>query len=77
MFSGAYFDRQLIAHATDRWLKAARVIGQVMMKHEGEPYAREKLLTSRLKALVASGKLEGKGNLSHIRFSEVRLPQKK
>lgn len=29
----------------------------------------------RVKAIVASGKLESRGNLDHIRFSEVRLPR--
>jgi len=77
MRSMLYFDRQLLLQAEGGWLKAARIIGQVMLKHEGDPFAKDGILIRRLKFLVASRKLERKGNLSYIRFSEVRLPQKK
>jgi hypothetical protein len=71
-----YFDRQLLLQAQDRWLKAARIIGSVMLKHDGHPFAHVRVLTRRLQLLVASGKLQSQGDLSRIGYSEVRLPPK-
>lgn len=74
--SDSDFDLRLLAHATKNWQKAARVIGLILMEGDDEHWPGDEFLATRLKALVAAGKLESQGDLTKIRFSEVRLPQK-
>jgi hypothetical protein len=73
----SYFDGQLLSYVTDTWKKAARIVGEVMMHQLDVMQISDFVLAPRLQALAASGKLESQGDLSRIRFSEVRLPQKK
>ena len=70
------FDRMLLERATERWQKAAMIIGRVMTSVGEDEWPGDTHLAKRLQALVAAGKLESQGNLSRIGFSEVRLPQK-
>jgi len=76
MFSApiSYFDEQLLSYATDTWKKAARIVGEVMGHRLEVMEVSDLVLAPRLRALVKSGKLESQGDLSHIRYSEVRLP---
>jgi hypothetical protein len=73
----SYFDEQLLSYATDRWKKAARLVGEVMMHELDIMQVSDFVLAPRLRALVELGKLESQGDLTMIRFSEVRLPQSK
>jgi hypothetical protein len=72
-----YFDQRLLAAAKISWLKAARVVGEVLVSFIDEDIAQvgDLVLASRLRALVEAGQLESQGDLSNIRYSEVRLPQ--
>jgi hypothetical protein len=70
------FDKMLLERATERWQKAARIIGQIMTEIGESDWPGDEYLAERLQALAASGALESQGDLSHIRLSEVRLPQK-
>jgi hypothetical protein len=73
------FDSLLQKHVTHDWRKAALVIGHAIMEDcdfEGELRLQvgDLVLASRLRAMVAAGVLEGRGDLSQIQLSEVRLP---
>jgi len=68
-------DDALLAKATHRFQKVARIVGGVMQSFSDGPsgipdiyYAR------RIAKLVNAGLLESQGNLGRMRFSEVRLP---
>lgn len=68
-------DKALLTDCISTWRKVARIVGraldQVPETLADVPVA---YFAQRVKALVATGKLESQGNLDHIRFSEVRLP---
>jgi hypothetical protein len=75
-----FFDRQLLSFAKTTWQKPARIIGAVMAEWVApwpsmEPYfqAGDGILADRVFALVEAGVLEGRGDLTDIRQSEVRL----
>ncbi len=73
----AHFDADLLSFVEPRFRKAAYVIGSAMMKSEhtyGVLNAGDFLLAARLRALAAAGLVESKGDLTKIRYSEVRLP---
>lgn len=71
-----HFDAALLSYVAVRWLKSARVIGNVLSAFWREQLSQtgDGFLASRLAALAAAGRIEGKGDLRRIRFSEVRLP---
>ena len=68
-------DDVLLANTCDRWRKVARVVGTTMMESpcrvEGIP---DVYYSQRVKKLVKEGLLESQGNLSYMRYSEVRRP---
>ncbi len=70
-------DTLLLSQATDRWRKVAMVVGLAMSALEdrraGIP---DTYYAQRVKLLVERGKLEAQGDLSWMRYSEVRLPTK-
>src|SRR5688572_22739893 len=70
-------DAVILANASERWLKVARVVistaDALEQQHPGLSYI---FYAQRLCKLAAAGRLESKGNLAYMRFSEVRLPQK-
>ena|SRR5579884_857020 len=70
-------DTLLLSQATDRWRKVAMVVGLAMSaledRHPGIP---DTYYAQRVKLLIERGKLEAQGNLSSMRYSEVRLPTK-
>jgi hypothetical protein len=73
-----FFDQQLLSFAKATWQKPARIIGETMAEWVGppmEPYfqAGDGILAARVFALVDAGVLEGRGDLTDIRQSEVRL----
>jgi hypothetical protein len=86
----ALIDAAILSVTSARWLKVARIIahsekllaGKVLginanPQNEEEVAESEKGLLAierRIQALVDDGRLEGAGNLSNWRHSEVRLP---
>ncbi len=68
-------DNALLANTSIRWRKVARVVGTVMMelpnRVKGIPDA---YYSQRVQMLVKDGLLESQGNLSFMRYSEVRKP---
>jgi hypothetical protein len=73
-----FFDQQLLSFAKASWQKPARIIGEAIAEWVGspmEPYfqAGDGILAVRVFALVEAGVLEGRGDLTDIRQSDVRL----
>ena len=66
-------DEALLASTSERWRKVARVVSTVMLdfpcRVEGIP---DVYYSQRVQNLVKEGLLESQGNLSHMRYSEVR-----
>jgi hypothetical protein len=71
-----YFDDFIRSCAISEWRKSARVIGEALGREmESEYYQTgDMVLFSRLQKLVELGLLEGRGDLSNMQGSEVRLP---
>jgi hypothetical protein len=70
-----HFDEELLKRIQPHLLKAARIIGQVLTEKWDMDILEvdDFFLSRRLMALVRAGKIEGRGDLTQIRFSEVRL----
>ena len=68
-------DDALFESTSNRWRKVARVVATAMLDYpcsdEGIP---DVYYSQRVQALVKNGLLESQGNLSHMRYSEVRRP---
>jgi uncharacterized protein DUF3658 len=68
-------DECLLSHASHSWHKVARVVVHTMFAlHDEFPALPDGFYSIRIKHLVASGALEAAGNLSRMRYSEVRIP---
>jgi hypothetical protein len=70
-------DEALLSNASHNWRKVARVAGTTMMelpsRVQGIP---DVFYSQRVEKLVKDGLLESQGNLSYMRYSEVRLPSR-
>ena len=68
-------DDALFSNTSTKWRKVARVVGTTMMelpcRVEGIP---DIYYSQRVQKLVNDGLLESQGNLSYMRYSEVRRP---
>lgn len=70
-----FYDDWLVSCTVSQWRKAARVIGDTMSTAMTHGHIiGDLVLSGRLQALAAAGRLESQGDLSKLRFSEVRLP---
>lgn len=71
-----YFDNLIFSCALDEWQKSARVIGKALAKDMDDEYYQtgDLVLFARLRKLVERGVLEGRGDMSEMRTSEVRRP---
>jgi hypothetical protein len=70
-------DEAILANVSSQWRKVARVAGSAMTALENiVPPTPDIFYANRVRHLVAAGKLESRGNLLFMRFSEVRLPNK-
>jgi len=68
-------DRLILSFVELRWLKVARIIGDVSTALEKEGKSIDWLRVGvRVEALVKAGLLESKGNVKRWRYSEVRRP---
>ena len=68
-------DKALFSNTSDKWRKVARVVGTTMLdlpcRVEGLP---DIYYSQRVQKLVEDGLLESQGDLSCMRFSEIRRP---
>jgi hypothetical protein len=87
----ASIDAAIMSVVRPQWLKVARIVSDAETALEGrtpqvgpgltdeeQAEARDALLdaiTERIEALVEARRLEGAGNLSNWRYSQVRLPR--
>ena len=72
----ATIDNAILACAQPRWQKVARMVIKGMEKLSvAYPECTYTILAERIATLAAQGKLEFQGDLSYMRFSEVRLPR--
>lgn len=68
-------DAMILANADHHWFKVARVIMRTEdALRERYPKLSYVFHAQRLIKLVEDGRLESKGNLAYMRFSEVRIP---
>jgi hypothetical protein len=75
MLEGSDLDAIIMSHVEKRWLKVARIAGQTIDDCGAGPTDTNiAVVVARLRELVALGRREAVGNLSRVRFSEVRLP---
>lgn len=69
-------DVALLSNSAEKWRKVARVVGATMSdlpsRKKGIPDVYYSL---RVQELVRNGSLESRGNLAHMRYSEVRLAE--
>ncbi|MGO9359797.1 MAG: DUF3658 domain-containing protein [Xanthobacteraceae bacterium] len=76
----SFFDQRLMSWAVGNWRKVARIVGEVVRAQDNDDLRQcgEMILAARINALVESGELEFQGATAFaMRFSEVRLPQRK
>ena len=74
----AEIDAALLANACEHWRKVARVVGTTMSELPNRvPGIPDVYYSLRVQKMVQEGVLEAQGNLSHMRYSEVRTAQKK
>ena len=74
--SAEQIDAFVLAAVRPKWLKVARIIGDVLKACERDDVAnRDFFIARRIAALVAAGRLEAQGNLAKWHFSEVRLAE--
>jgi len=68
-------DDALLSNACGYWRKVARVVGIAMSELQNRISEIPDLYYSRrVQYLVEQGVLESQGNLSYMRYSEVRIP---
>jgi Protein of unknown function len=68
-------DDALLAQATPRFRKVARIVGQVMQSFsDAASGVPDVYYAQRIAKLVNAGLLERRGNPLRMRFSEVRVP---
>lgn len=68
-------DAALLSDCVRHWRKVARVVGTAMMQLAEElPCVPDSYYATRIVSLVDRRILESQGNLEHMRYSEVRLP---
>ena len=70
------FDQTIMPCVQAEWRKISRVVGEVLYTYieDERQQVGDRVLHARIRALVAGGLLEGRGDLSSLRAGEVRLP---
>ena len=65
----------LLKNSGSTWRKVAYVVGLAMLELPTQlPHAPDLYFAQCVKELVARGKLESRGDLSRMHYSEVRVP---
>jgi uncharacterized protein DUF3658 len=67
-------DDALMSNTLERWRKMAMVVATTMNESDSWPELPDVFFANRVRALVASGRLEYQGDLGHMRYCEVRRP---
>jgi hypothetical protein len=70
----ADLDTLIFSALAQTWRKTARIVGSTFEQCEARSFPVSlEVIAARIQALAEAGKIEGKGNLSMWRHSEVRL----
>ncbi len=76
MDKSAQIDELILRFATERWKKVAMVTADVMFETDPDMSDISDIeVAERVKLLVEQGRLHAQGDLSNVRFSEIRLPE--
>ncbi|HEX6613884.1 MAG TPA: DUF3658 domain-containing protein [Rhodanobacteraceae bacterium] len=68
-------DAAILNVASHSWRKVAFIVATAMGNLPGRVQGiPDSFYAQRVAALVSQGRLESQGNLSHMRYSEVRIP---
>src|SRR4051794_11454065 len=71
----AQIDEAVLSCAFPRWRKVAAIVVFAMDRLGGKyPQFSDVFYAQRIRLLAEQGRLESQGDLSYMRFSEVRLP---
>ena len=66
-------DTALLAQCAGSWRKVSHVVGSTLLQLK-LPGIPDVFFAHRVKERVAHGELEGRGDFSRMRYSEVRVP---
>lgn len=69
-------DQALLSNASYDWCQVARIVTTTMIELDNGMGLPNIYFAERIKHLVREGMLESKGDLTRMRFSEVRLKHK-
>jgi Protein of unknown function len=69
-------DQTILACSEPKFLKVARVVGDVAVALKVPMDSEKDFIADRIKALVKAERLESQGDLDQWRFSEIRLREK-
>ena len=76
MLTEQEIDDALLAHMTRQYRKVAMVVGLTMMDLEHHSHGKDALFfADRVNLLAQKGLIESQGDLTKMRYSEVRFPQ--
>lgn len=68
-------DERLLSNSADKWHKVTRIVGTTLVElQESLQNIPDLYYAERVRHLVKEGKLESRGDLSRMRYSEIRLP---
>src|SRR5690606_27190171 len=65
-------DESLLAEVTERWRKVAMVVARAMDRPSHVHGVPDTFYGQRMCAFVEEGRVEARGNVEYMRFSEVR-----
>jgi hypothetical protein len=65
-------DELLLVELTERWTKVAMVVARAMDRPSHVHGVPDTFYGQRMRALVEEGRVEARGNVEYMRFSEVR-----
>lgn len=70
----AEIDRELLARASSRWQKVAKLVASTILERPDlAPQLPDVFFAQRVTSLVEDGKLESQGTLGYMGFCEVRI----
>jgi len=69
-------DELILQFTADRWQKVAMVVASVLLDGGKEmDEVNDYEVADRVKVLASEGRIESRGDLDEMRYSEIRLPQ--
>ena len=69
-------DELILQFTADRWQKVAMVVATVLLDGGKEmDEVNDYEVADRVKVLASEGRIESRGDLDEMRYSEIRLPQ--